>query len=59
MNRFIDDIIKITIDDPLWVERAKKADLLLAIHTIFRPIQYSEPLKQDEPLPLHKIAGEG
>ena len=56
MNRFIDDNIKITIDDPLWVERAKKADLLLAIHTIFRPIQYSEPLKQDEPLPLHKIA---
>ena len=56
MNRFIDDIIKITIDDPLWVERAKKSDLLLAIHTIFRPIQYYEPLKQDEPLPIHKIA---
>ena len=48
MDRFIDDIITITIDDPPWVERAKNAALLI-IHTIFRPWKSNEPLKQDDP----------
>ena len=58
MDVFIDKIITITIDDPRYVERAKNAALLV-IHTKFRPLHPSEPLKRDEPLSLHKISGEG
>ena len=39
--------------------RAQKTTALLVIHTIFRPLQYSEPLKHDEPLSLFNISGEG
>ena len=40
------------------MERAKNADLLI-IHTIFRPQKSDEPLKQDDPLSLRRISGEG
>ena len=40
MDGLIGEIITVTIDDPSWVERAKKLALLV-IHTIFRPIQSS------------------
>ena len=58
MDGFIDDIITITVDDDHWIDRAKSAALLV-IHTLFRPLQPSEPLKRDDPLSLRKLAGEG
>ena len=58
MGGFIDDIITITFDDKHWIDRAKSASLLV-IHTLFRPLQPSDPLKRDNPLSLRKLAGEG
>ena len=58
MDGFIDDIITITVDDKHWIDRAKSAALLV-IHTLFRPLQPSEPLKRDDPLYLRKMVGEG
>ena len=58
MDGFIDDIITITIDNPCRVEHTKNAYLLI-IHTIFRPRQSNKPQKQDDPLSLLKLAGEG
>ena len=58
MDGFIDDIITITVDDEHWIDRAKIASLLV-IHTLFQPLQPSEPLKLDDPLSLRKLAGEG
>ena len=58
MDIFSYNIIAITIDDTNWVERARDAALLV-IHTIFRPLQYPEPLKMEDPLSLRKLAGEG
>ena len=46
---FIDDIITITIDNLSWVKRTKNAALLV-LHTIFRVLNPSEPLKLDVPL---------
>ena len=57
MYGFIDDIITITIDDPILVERSKNASLLI-IHTLFRTLQSSEPLKRDDPLSLKNLSGE-
>ena len=54
----MDDIITITVDDNHWIDRAKSAALLV-IHTLFRPLQPSEPLKRDDPLSLGKLAREG
>ena len=58
MYGFRNDIIYITIEDPCWVERAKK-EALLIIHTIFRPWKSDKPLIQDDPLSLSKLVGEG
>ena len=58
MDVFIDDIITITVDEYHWIDRAKSASLLV-IHTLFRPIQPSEPLKQDDPISLRKMMEEG
>ena len=58
MDLFVDDIITITIDNACWVERAKNAAFFI-IHTIFRPQPSDEPLKQDDPLSIRKLAGEG
>ena len=58
MDGFINYIITITVDDDNWIDRAKSAALLV-IHTLFRPLQPSETLKQDDPLSLRKLAGEG
>ena len=58
MDRFINNIITLTIDDSTWAEIAKKLALLV-IHTIFRPLQTSEPLNKDNPLSLQKLSGEG
>ena len=58
MDGFIDDIITITVDDDHCVDCAKSS-VLLVIHTLFRPLQTSEPLKKDDPLSLRKLAGEG
>ena len=58
MYGFIYDIIAITIDNPGWVERTKNTYLLI-IHTIFRPRNSGEPLKQDDPISLCKLAREG
>ena len=58
MDGFIDDIITITANDDHWIDHAKIAALLV-IHTLFRPLQPSEPLKRDDPLSLRKLAGEG
>ena len=54
MDGFVDDIIIITINDPSWVERAKKASLLV-INTIFRMLQTYELLKRDDLLSLQNI----
>ena len=53
---FIGDIITITVDDKHWIEHAKSVALLV-IHTIFQPLQPSEPLKRDNPLSLRKLTG--
>ena len=58
MDVFIHDIIAITIDDPSWVESSKSSELLV-IHTVFRPLHSSKILKQDYPLSLCKLPGEG
>ena len=58
MDGFIDKIITTTVDDEHWIDHAKSAALLV-IHTLFRPPQPSEPPKQDDPLSLRKLAGEG
>ena len=58
MDGSINEIITITIDDPRWADRTKKSALLI-IHTIFRPLQSSKPLKLDEPISLRKLSGEG
>ena len=57
MDGLIDNIITITVDNKYSIERTKNAALLV-IHTLFRPLQASEPLKCDNPLSLRKIAGE-
>ena len=57
MDGFIDNIINITVDYKYWIERAKIAALLV-IHTLFRPMQESEPLKHNDPLSLGNITGE-
>ena len=44
IDGFIDDIITITVNDEHWIYRAKSAALLV-IHTLFRPLHPSEPLK--------------
>ena len=49
MDGFIDNIITRTVDDKHWTERAQSAALLV-IHTLFRPLQPSEPLKLDDPI---------
>ena len=56
MDGFIDDISTITVDDAQWIDPAKSAALLV-IHTLFLPLQPSEPLKQDDPLSLSKLMG--
>ena len=58
MDGLINEIITITIDNPLWADHTKKSALLV-IHTIFRPLQPYEALIQDYSLSLIKIAGEG
>ena len=58
MYGFIDDIVTIAVDDEHWIYRAKSATLLV-IHTLFRQLQPSEPLKQDDPRSLRKLVGEG
>ena len=58
MDGFIDDIITITVDDEHWIDCAKSASLLV-IHTLFLPLQPSQPLKRDNPLSLRKLAVEG
>ena len=58
MDGFINDIITITVDDEHWIDRTKIAALLV-IHTIYRSLQPSEPLKRDNPLSLRKLVGEG
>ena len=55
---FINYIITITVDDKHWIYRAKSAALLV-IHTLFRPLHQSEPLKRYYPLSWRKLAGEG
>ena len=57
MDGLIYYIIPITIDDPCWVEHAKKSSLLV-IHTIFIQLHPNEPLKLDDPLSLRKLTGE-
>ena len=54
----INDIITITVYDDHWIDHAKSASIL-AIHTLFRPLQPSEPLKRDNALSLRKLAEEG
>ena len=58
MDGFINYIITITVDDKHWIDR-KKSAALLVIHALFQPLRPSEPLKQDDPLSLRKLMGEG
>ena len=58
MYGFINDIINITVDVKYEIYRAKSAALLV-IHTLFQPLQPSEPLEQDDTLSLRKQVGEG
>ena len=58
MDGFIYDIITIIVDYYHWIDHAKSAALLV-IHTLFRPLQPSEPLKRYDTLSLRKLAGEG
>ena len=56
MYGFINSIVAVTIDEPGWVECAKNSSLLV-IHTIFRSLQPSEPLKRNDHLSLRNLAG--
>ena len=56
MDGFINDIITITVDDNHWID-CSKSSALLVIHTLFRPLQPSEPLKLDDTISLRKLAG--
>ena len=47
MDGFVDEIITLNIGVPSWADHAKNS-ALLAIHTIFRPLHYYEPLKRDD-----------
>ena len=58
MDGFIDNSITITVDDEHWIYCTKSAALLV-IHTLFRPVQPSKPLKRDYPLSLRILVGEG
>ena len=58
MDGFVDYIVTVRVNYDHWIDRAKSAALLV-IHTLFRPLQPSEPLKRDDPLALRKLAGEG
>ena len=58
MDGFVDDIITIMVVYKHWIDCVKIATLLV-IHTLFQPLQLSEPLKQDDPLSLRKLAGGG
>ena len=58
MDGFIDNITTITVDNKQWIDRAKSAAILV-IHTLFRPLQPSEPLKRDDPLLLRKLVEKG
>ena len=58
MDGFIDNIIVIIVDDTYGTERSKSAALLV-MHTLFRPLQASEPLECDNPLSLRKTKKEG
>ena len=57
-DRFVNDIITIANDEGHWIERAKSAALLV-IHTLFRPLQPSITLKQDDPIYLRGYVGKG
>ena len=56
MDGFIDEIITITVNEKHGMDRPKSAALLV-IHTLFRPLQPSEPLKPDDPLSIGKLTG--
>ena len=58
MDGFIDDIITIPVDDEHYIYRANSA-FLLVIHTLFQPLQPSEPLKRDDPISLRELTVEG
>ena len=58
MDGFIDYIITIIVDDEHCIDRTT-ITALLVIYTLFQPLQPSEPLKQDDPLSLRKMEGEG
>ena len=56
-DRFIDDIITITVAKKNWTERAKIAAILV-IYILFHPLQSSETTKCDNPLSLRNISRE-
>ena len=58
MDGFIDDVITITVDDGHWIDCSKSAAPLV-IHTLFRPLHPSKPLKRDDPISLRRLVGEG
>ena len=58
MGGFINKIITITVDDENFIDW-KKSAAILVIHTLFLPLQSSEPLKRDDTLSLRKMAGKG
>ena len=58
MDRLINNIVTITVDDKHWIERTKTAAIFVT-HTLFQPLQAYEALKRDDPLSLRKLTGEG
>ena len=55
---YIDDLITVMIEKDDWVEKGSNA-APLAVHTVFRPKDISDPLPRDDPASIRKLDGEG
>ena len=55
---YIDDLITIMIEKDDWVKKGSNA-ASLAVHTVFRTSDTTDPLPRDDPASIRKLDGEG
>ena len=55
---YIDDIVTAMLDKANWVQKGQNA-APLAVHTVFRPIDDSDPLPRADAASIPKLKGEG
>ena len=58
VDGYIDDLITVAIQKEDWIERAQNA-APLAIHTVFRPTNHTDPLPRADAISERKLKGEG